>query len=152
MSLFIISSCNKEQDNNGTTIDENFVDNRLRVVLTKEATLMFKEYTALDFSEIGATSVIDLMPGSTELAKKQVLAEQTGDYSEIQEYVDNDRLLDLDTYKILLSITLDKKSKENVLRVIEILKQRDDVEDASPDYYGQIGPINLNNDNLIYER
>lgn len=138
--LFTVSACSKKQDSlKGTVVDGNFSDNIVRVRLTNEATFKFKEYTASDFVDIGATSVVILNTFTIELAKKQALAEKTGDYSEIQKYVDSDRLLDLDKVGAILSITVEKRSKENLLRVIEILEKREDVEYAELNYYGTLG-------------
>jgi hypothetical protein len=43
--------------------------------------------------------------------------------------------IDIENYRRMLSIQLAVKSEDNVLKAVEILKQRDDVQSASPNYY-----------------
>jgi len=54
----------------GATIEENFTDNGVIVVLKRQATRSFREYTVEDFAEINAVAVTNLSERSINLFKK----------------------------------------------------------------------------------
>ena len=99
-------------------INSNFADNRILVHLNKEASFSSKEYTKKDFSEIGCVEVKDLTSTATECVIKNIK---------------ND-LVNIDKYRRILSVKLNKNSKENVLEMVDKLMERSDVYYASPDY------------------
>ena len=88
------------------TIEENFTDNSVIVVLKRQATRSFREYSVEDFAEINAVAVTNLSERSTNLFKKQIAAERTGDRRAIQQYIDNNMLVNTDTFKTILMIQL----------------------------------------------
>lgn len=99
-------------------IDDNFSDDKVLVVLNKEASFRSKEYTKYDFEDIGCIKVEDLTSSATD---------------SIINNLDND-LVNVDNYKRVLCIYLNKHSKENVINVIKELSKRNDVLYAEPDY------------------
>lgn len=106
---------------------DDFEDDTVLVVLTKtkEATRQFLDYTPEDFAEVNAISVKDLSASTVEWVRKKVQGIPT----------DEEMFIDIENYRRMLSIQLAVKSKDNVLKAVEILKQRDDVQSASPNYY-----------------
>lgn len=100
------------------TIDDEFADNKVMVVLTESASRSDKDYSVADFISYGCIEVKDL----TEFATQTV-----------QSGVDNE-LVNTENYKRVLSLTLNQNSKENVLQVINSLIEREDVLYVGPDY------------------
>lgn len=49
------------------TIEENFTDNAVIVVLNRQATRSFREYTVEDFAEINAVEVTNLSERTSDL-------------------------------------------------------------------------------------
>jgi len=94
------------------------------VKLTKEETRKFLDYTPKDFADVGASAV---SVWNTDL-DEYIIKKANG------IPVDNDRNIDVEEYQRLLQITLDKKSKKNVIKAIKTLSARDGIESASPVY------------------
>ena len=136
------------------TIEENFTDNAVIVVLNGQATRSFRKYTVEDFAEINAVAVTNLSERTSDLSKKQIAAERTGDRRAIQQYIDNNMLVNTDTFRTILMIQLAERDKENVLRAIRILEQRDDIVSAEPNYIQSIQSMEAahpNDANLRYQ-
>lgn len=111
------------------SIDEEFVSDELIVVFNNETSLKLKNYTTDDFKEISAVSVKNLTNYTTEAIKQQREGKSALSLSsEDSNYISEDN------YHQFFLIKLDKKSKENVLRSIKLLEQRDDVISVSPNY------------------
>jgi len=115
-------------------MEYNFVDDTVVIVLSKEASLDFKTYTPDDFPEIGCYRVDDSTKGIMELVRKQIEAELTGDWSELQSHVDMGFLVDVEKFRRILDLRLSEKSHKNVVRSIELLGKRKDVTYAGPDW------------------
>ena len=109
------------------TIDEEFEDNSILLTLNGEATRSFKEYSIGDFPEVELMQVQDLTIPTTELAKKQIVAERTKNWSELNFYSKNQMLLKVDNFRRVLYLTLIKEGKEDVLQAIKLLEKRDDI-------------------------
>ncbi len=60
------------------TIDDNFTDNEVLVVLTNEESLEFNEYTINDFSEINCVAIEDLTDGYKDKIEQQLNGIYTG--------------------------------------------------------------------------
>lgn len=105
---------------------DEFDDNKVLIYLTEEATnaTVFEDYTVEDFPEINAESIREITDTLTATIRQHLREDPTG--STIPDYWKN--------YKRCFSITLKEKSKENVLRVVNLLRQRDDIKSASPNY------------------
>ena len=114
------------------TVNDDFADDRILVVLTKETSWQFKEYEADDFSEIRCKSVKAMATTKFEKGKKAL--------ENIAYAVENnkepviDRNLDLSEYNNILCLELENPGKQNVLDAIKELKKREDVLCAEPDY------------------
>ena len=116
--------------------DSNFADDAVLVILTNEASLSLKEYTVADFPEIPCSTVVDLSSATGKIVRVKLTG---GDASELgmedleraQSILDN---FDLTTYKKIYLLKLKKPGTKNVLKAIELLKARDDVYFAEPNY------------------
>ena len=104
------------------TIEHEFAGDSILVVLNKEATFSFKNYTSEDFSEINSYGVTELTGYSKAIVIKQLNAEKSGDWKELQEWQENSMLINLDEYRAILKLDLGKEStKENALSSIKKL-------------------------------
>ena len=130
------------------TIEENFTDNAVIVVLNGQATRNFRQYTAEDFAEVNAVEVMNLSARTGDLVQRQIAAERTGDRRSIQSYIDNNMLVNTDTFRTILMVQLAERSKENVLNAIRILEQRDDIVSAEPNYIQRREAAHPNEANL----
>ncbi len=116
------------------TIDDNFAEDRVLLVLQKGEQIVFRDYTVSDFSSVNCVSVEELTSGRTQKVRDGV------------QGVDGN-------YNRILKLSLAKKSKQNVLKAMEILMQREDVLQASPDFIFEMdnslenidGNVNINN-------
>ncbi|MBE7088010.1 MAG: hypothetical protein E7370_00595 [Clostridiales bacterium] len=131
--LFGLASINLLSYNSGITAyaheitaneNEDFAEDSIVVVLTKEATRQFLDYTVEDFKEINAIAVYDLTAETVGWVEKQVLGIPT------QEKM----LINIENFRRILKIQISENNKENVSNAISILEQREDVESASPNY------------------
>ena len=115
------------------TIEDDFAENRVMVVLSNEASLKFDTYGADDFSGINCAAVCDMSQasGAKIQAKVAEVKEAAVSRSISLETVD---VSGIDTYNQVLCLELEENGKDNVLAVIDELMQRDDVIYAGPDY------------------
>lgn len=116
------------------TLDDDFVDDTVIIVLKNKVSLQFKEYKCKDFREIKCIKVDDLTKYSVELLKNQIIAERTGDWSKIQKHKDTNMLINANTFHRILCLTIGNPGKENVLKAIRKLEKRRDICNAEPDY------------------
>lgn len=108
-----------------------FSENRILVVLDKEYSLIAEEYTVDNFSDINIKSVELLSKGA-----QSVLENQTKENIKINP----------DDYRAILCLTLNTSNKKDVLRAINSLIIRDDIQRAEPDvvlYNEVINPNDL---------
>ena len=98
------------------TVDDDFVDNRVMLVLNDEASYSDKTYDTSFFSNINCLEVNDLTQGQGTEDSNTRTGKRKGQSNRI------------------LCLNLDKHSKENVLNVINELIKYDDVLYAGPDY------------------
>ena len=100
------------------SVEDEFVDDSILVVLSKKASYSGKTYNKNDFSTYECVKVDNLTKEASRMAIEKT----------------NNPLINLDNYRCVLRILLREKSKENVLNVINELIKRDDVIYAGPDY------------------
>lgn len=123
------------------TLEDDFADNRILVVLKNGASLDFKNHDVLDFSDIGCKSVRSMSTGREATIKSEVavLAEMAKTdilHKNIKNIVREEHSdIDLLSYHKIMCLELAEPGKENVLSAIKILEQRDDIIVACPDYY-----------------
>lgn len=116
------------------TVNEKFSDQSIIVTLSNAESLLFKDYVANDFYDINCVEIEDLTEFSTEIVREQLIAEQTGDWSKLENRIENNMLIDIDNFHRVLCLTLDINSKQNVLDKIKILEGRTEIIIAEPDY------------------
>lgn len=117
-----------------------FAEDRVLVVLSNKETKSFRNYTKDDFSEIKISSVKELTKSS-----KEKLVKQLNDVNAKNSYSNNYGMtIDEDSYRRILCLTLANKGRENVLKAIELLKQREDIISAEPDCVLHVEATNPN--------
>ncbi len=121
------------------TLDDEFTDNEIMIVLSNEASLEYidHEYTPADFPMTGCVEVTDLSTGAAEKIKAQLRGDPNPSATRPGEawfYKDKD----VTKFRRILCLKLDKESKLNVLLAIKILEHRDDIYSAEPNYIFQI--------------
>lgn len=120
------------------TIDDNFSDNKIIIVLSKEETNKYKDYTVEDFPEINCKSVIDLTASSSEIFKNK-------------DSKNNEKILiNREKFNRILCLELNEKSKEEVLLGIKKLEKRKEILSAEPNLIFQLS--NVPNDSRISEQ
>ncbi|MBD5131360.1 MAG: S8 family serine peptidase [Clostridiales bacterium] len=97
-------------------------DNAVLAKLTKEATREFIDYMPEDFADVGAVSVKINSAEYDEYVQRKIQGLP----------VEKELNIDVEEYQRWLKITLNKKSKRNVIRAVEILSARSDVQFAEP--------------------
>lgn len=115
------------------TLDEDFADNHVLVVLNNKASLNFKSYSAADFKEVKCVAVQDLSSGK----KKQVEEKVSAFNSSVRTMSAESKAAaveEINKYNQIICLELADKGKENVLEAIKALQSRDDVMYAGPDY------------------
>ncbi len=119
------------------TLDDNFNYDKIIVVLSKEETNKYKDYTPDDFPEIDCQSVTDLTQSIVNKIKNK-------------EFDENKSLINLEKFNRILSLELKEKSKENVLKSIKELEKRNEILSAEPNT--TIDVCNTPNDGKISEQ
>jgi len=117
------------------TLDDNFADNRVLVVLTREASLEFNTYTANSFASLGCTKVTDLSTATGAMARTAMEQATSMLYSNHSRIVSTKHTESISRYNQILCLQLDQHSKENVLDVIAALEKQEGILYAGPDYY-----------------
>ena len=112
------------------SIEENFIDNEIMVIVGKEKSLNYYEFKTMDFIDIGCESIKDL----TESRKNEVLSAVNGAKNNVN----------ISTFRRILLLTLNKNDKQNVLDCIKILEKRDDIISCEPNY----GVLNASGPNI----
>lgn len=115
------------------SLDDQFADDRVMVVLSHESSFLFKNYSASTFSDVGCCSVLDLSFNAEERVKAKYDAISAAVASKSFDGLTFDTS-DMDVYNKVLCIKLNKTGKQHVIDVISELNKRDDVIYAGPDY------------------
>ena len=105
------------------TIDDEFTDNEILIVLTNEESLKFSEYTVNSFSEINCIAIDDLTDGYKDKIEQQLNGTYTGNMP-----------VNLSTFNRIFKLTLGINSKQYVLNSIKELEKRSDILSAEPNY------------------
>ena len=118
------------------TLEDNFADNGVLIVLNKETSMSFKTYTPKDFAETGCKNVAELSKEYSAYAKKQFDSKtiQMQNVSRMDVTLSNGMKSEADEYRTILYLELAESGKENVLAAIKKLEERDDILSAEPDY------------------
>lgn len=121
-----------------TTIDDNFTDDIVIVVMSHKLSMKFKDYTEEDFANIGCEKIKDYSDASRKLVKEKLDAMKNSPdgslaeadlikYKNVKEY----------DYCDILGIVLKDNGEDKVLEAIRILERRDDIISAEPNYIVQ---------------
>ena len=103
------------------TLDDEFEEYSVMVVMTNIASLQFNTYTPEDFPEIQCAEVNDL----STAAASRVQAKLNGEYiKDVNIY----------EYNQILCLRLKNPGKQNVLDAIKELEKREDIKSANPNY------------------
>lgn len=123
------------------TLEDEFADDHVIVVLSNAASTSLRNYTTADFSEYGCTEVNNLTKHTSELVNAKLkgdtsVAQQAMATAAEQNIIVPEGFYDLDTanYHQILCLTLEEKGKQNVLDTIAEVIQHPDVIYAGPDY------------------
>ena len=108
------------------TINDDFADSTVMVVLNGVATRNFKNYSTKDFLELELESVTELTLSTDELLT--IESRNKGTSLEIN----------IDNYRRILKLELSNQQKESVLAAIRLLEKRDDIIYAGPDFAMEI--------------
>lgn len=114
------------------SINDEFADNRVLVIMDNDTSLKFKTYAANDFSAIDCENVIDLSKNAgNKVSRAMKNIEQHVTQGEKLEKYDGVALGD---YKQILCINLKEAGKENVIKAITKISSMEGVYLACPDY------------------
>ena len=115
------------------TLNEEFSDNRVLVVMNNKTSLQFNEYNQSNFTEIDCVSVRDMSNGASQKVRMQydALMDAVTSRSAVPDYVNVDYL---SKYNQIICLELEQPGKKNVLAAIETLEDRDDILYVGPDY------------------
>ncbi len=115
------------------TLENDFADDRVLVVLNNKASLKFKSYSVSDFAEVKCAAVRDLSTG-----KKKQIETKVADFQNSARTMSAESkaaaVEEINKYNQIICLELADKGKENVLAAIKALESRDDVKYAGPDY------------------
>ena len=155
--LFVCCGCKNINDYDdeqlvicNVSIDDEFNDNGICVVMKHKVSLEFNTYTPNDFKEIDCVYVDDITEGVAKVVKMQIEAEKTGDWSALQDRIDKNMLIDIDNYHQILALYIRDPGKENVINAIRTLERtRNDILSAEPDWIYHLG-YTESNDTLVF--
>ena len=107
------------------SVDQNFDLNSVCLLLNNSASTMRHKYTEANFPEVEPDYVLYSNPLSYDLVNRYVNGEN----------VDLKRI-NLSTFKLDINLCWNEpKTKEEIIEIVNILKNRSDVEYATPNYY-----------------
>lgn len=120
------------------SIDDEFSDDVVIVVMKHDISLDFIEYDINDFKEIDCYKIEDLTEYTTGIVKDEIAAKNTGDWSKLGERINKNMLVDIDLFHRIICLYLSIPGKENVIAAIRELEKRNDIIYAGPDYIENI--------------
>lgn len=129
-------SAEKNVPTDASATKRDFTDSEVLVAMTHEESLKFTKYTAADFAEIGCASVKDLSSAAAEKVQKVLRGEKLAEDSIGAAFMNKN--INVDTFHAILSLKLAEPGKDNVLRAVALLNQREDVYIAEPNYIIQM--------------
>ena len=133
------------------TLDDDFADDSVIVMLKNDVSLELNDYDKYDFNEVNAEKVEDLTSYTVETIQEQRLqlnSLSVNSTATIDEAI-NDEIVDdyedesgnnndYSSFHQIIKLDLKTKSKQAVLDAIDVLEDRDDVLMAEPDYITEI--------------
>jgi len=132
-AIYNISALTAETSSNvKVSLDDNFADDRIIVVLNNQTSLSFKEFSVQDFDEINVKNIKDLSSSAgyrVESAMTNVVDHVTKN-APLVPYEG----IPLSNYNQILCLELSNPGKTNVISAIKQLQKCEDVLLAAPDY------------------
>ena len=123
------------------TLEDDFADDRVIVLLSNAASTSLRTYTTADFSEFGCSDVNNLTKYTTELVNAKLrgdnsVAQRAATTAGEQNAIVPQGFHDVNTSEFhqALCLTLEEKGKQNVLDTIAAVIKHPDVIYAGPDY------------------
>jgi len=108
------------------SVEDNFTNDTVIIVLNEEETHKFKTYTPEDFPEIDCVTVNDLTSYTVNYVQQEIQSRKLGKKPE------KIKKINVDNFRRILSIELREKSKENVIESIKKLEIREEIVSAEP--------------------
>ena len=155
-------------DCNDISLDENFCDDSVIVVLKNEKSMELDTYHVSDFSEINPKYIRDLTSDTVDTIQNEYISVHNEFVSIVS---DNDTVFlsdelgqqaldsidenikdEYSDFHQTLCITLNKHDKQNVLDAIETLQKRNDVLYAEPNYCITLDSTDVTNDEYVSEQ
>ena len=115
--------------------NESYVENRLLVTLTNEASQSFETYQPKHFPELLVENIIDLTSASNEAFKGRVNSFETGFPSDG---------LSLNSFNRTFRLDLEKGRYESPYEAAKLIEKRPDVLCTSPDFVCRANSVNPN--------
>ena len=128
----------KKRPSEEEMIGADFEENRVLVIM-QPGTSLGKIFGIEDFTEVVCIEVLEGNSGVRETMQKQLKAEATGDWSELQDRIDKNRLFDkehIENFKRRFCLTLSECGRQNVIEAVKCLSEREDIYWAGPSFYG----------------
>ncbi len=122
--LIALGGCIDPKPSDRYSIHDEFVDNEVVIRLTNEESRLLKEYTPNDFDYVGCIKIIEWTKSKTEYLKGLLAGEPE----------DEKKHVDIETFHRTFTIYLDKHGKRNVLKAIDLLESRNEIELATPNF------------------
>ncbi|MCL2555922.1 MAG: S8 family serine peptidase [Firmicutes bacterium] len=113
------------------TLADDFEDNLVVVVLSREASRNFGDFTPEHFPEVKFRSVECITPG-LDLAVAQTTASISSRANHF--YYDSSWTVDLNGFRRILVLELYETGRQNVLDAIRIIERRSDIHSAEPSW------------------
>ena len=155
-------------DCNDISLDENFCDDSVIVVLKNEKSMELDTYHVSDFSEVNPKYISDLTSDTVDTIQNEYISVHNEFVSIVS---DNDTVFlsdelgqqaldsidenikdEYSDFHQTLCITLNKHDKQNVLDAIETLQKRNDVLYAEPNYCITLDSTDVTNDEYVSEQ
>lgn len=155
-------------DCNDISLDENFCDDSVIVVLKNEKSMELDTYHVSDFSEVNPKYIRDLTSDTVDIIQNEYISVHNEFVSIVS---DNDTVFlsdelgqqaldsidenikdEYSDFHQTLCITLNKHDKQNVLDAIETLQKRNDVLYAEPNYCITLDSTDVTNDEYVSEQ
>lgn len=155
-------------DCNDISLDENFCDDSVIVVLKNEKSMELDTYHVSDFSEVNPKYIRDLTSDTVDTIQNEYISVHNEFVSIVS---DNDTVFlsdelgqqaldsidenikdEYSDFHQTLCITLNKHDKQNVLDAIETLQKRKDVLYAEPNYCITLDSTDVTNDEYVSEQ
>lgn len=125
------------------TIDEDFADDKVIVVLDKSISAVNKVHDRKTFGSVDVKNITDLTALSNYKVQNDEASRGEDNKSEFQ--LASTALLNEDNFRQIISLELPVKSKSNVLKVIKQLEQLDGIVYAGPSYYYELESVTNSN-------